>query len=161
MLGKLGWQLLSDGKSLMARIPKAKYFPQGDFLSDNLGSNPCLTWRSIHEARLVVKQGYSWKVGVGGGKSIMVWDEPWVCRDGNMRIASLSPIEGWDLRVSAILLPNGEGWDEGRVNSLFHPHEAADVLAMPLTGSRDDCIDAISNINLISVLISVEVFPRV
>ncbi|CAN0838407.1 hypothetical protein LINGRAHAP2_LOCUS2142 [Linum grandiflorum] len=42
----------------LAMILKAKYFPQGDFLSANLGSNPSLTWRSIFEARLVVKQGY-------------------------------------------------------------------------------------------------------
>ncbi|CAN0846298.1 Uncharacterized mitochondrial protein AtMg00310 [Linum grandiflorum] len=42
MLGKLGWPLLSDSTSLMARILKAKYFPQGDFLSANLGSNPSL-----------------------------------------------------------------------------------------------------------------------
>ncbi|CAN0846497.1 Putative ribonuclease H protein At1g65750 [Linum grandiflorum] len=138
MMGKLGWQLLSDDTSLMARILKTKYFSQGDLLLANLGSNPSLTWRSIHEARLVVKQGYRWKVG--DGKSIKVWEEPWVRQDGNMRISSLSPIEGWDLRVSSLLLPNGEGWDEGRVNSLFHPHEAADVLAMSVTGSRDDCI---------------------
>ncbi|CAN0874829.1 Uncharacterized mitochondrial protein AtMg00310 [Linum grandiflorum] len=64
MLGKLGWQLLSDGTSLMAQILKAKYFPQGDFISANLGSNPSRTWCSIHEARLLVKQGYRWKVGV-------------------------------------------------------------------------------------------------
>ncbi|CAN0906666.1 Uncharacterized mitochondrial protein AtMg00310 [Linum grandiflorum] len=108
MLGKLGWQLLSDDTSLMARILKTKYFPQGDFLSANLGSNPSLTWRSIHEGRLVVKQGYRWKVG--DGKSIRVWEEPWVRREGDMRIASVSPIEGWDLRVSALLLPNKEGW---------------------------------------------------
>ncbi|CAN0875059.1 Uncharacterized mitochondrial protein AtMg00310 [Linum grandiflorum] len=65
MLGKFGWKLLTDNTTLVVRILKTKYFPQGDFLSVNLGSNPSLTWGSIMEARLVVKLGYRWKVGDG------------------------------------------------------------------------------------------------
>ncbi|CAN0925402.1 hypothetical protein LINGRAHAP2_LOCUS34731 [Linum grandiflorum] len=57
MLGKLGWQLLTNGTSLMARILKTRYFLHGGFLAASIDSNPSLTWHSIVEARLVVKQG--------------------------------------------------------------------------------------------------------
>ncbi|CAN0857720.1 Putative ribonuclease H protein At1g65750 [Linum grandiflorum] len=120
----------------MARILKTKYFPQGDFLSANLGSNPSLTWCSIHKARLVVKQGYRWKVG--GDKLIKMWEDLWVRRAGSMRITSVSPIESWDLRASALLLPNREGWDEEQLYSLSHHQEADDVLAMMVTRNRAD-----------------------
>ncbi|CAN1246194.1 Uncharacterized mitochondrial protein AtMg00310 [Linum grandiflorum] len=55
MLGKFGWKLLTDNTTLVARFLKSKYFSNGDFLSANLDSNPSLTWRSMVEARLVVK----------------------------------------------------------------------------------------------------------
>ncbi|CAN0918167.1 hypothetical protein LINGRAHAP2_LOCUS30711 [Linum grandiflorum] len=44
MLGKQGWQLLTDPNALVTRIYKAKYFPEVDFLSTALGSNPSYIW---------------------------------------------------------------------------------------------------------------------
>ncbi|CAN0837126.1 hypothetical protein LINGRAHAP2_LOCUS1705 [Linum grandiflorum] len=65
MLEKQAWQLLTNPMSLVGRILKTKYFPNGDFLSANVGSNPSLMWRSIVEAKLVVLNGCRWKVGTG------------------------------------------------------------------------------------------------
>ena len=47
MLGKHGWNFLSNPHTLASRLIKAKYFPQGNFLSAHLGSNPSYTWKSI------------------------------------------------------------------------------------------------------------------
>ncbi|CAN0906023.1 Uncharacterized mitochondrial protein AtMg00310 [Linum grandiflorum] len=43
MLSKFGRELLTNNTTLVARIIKAKYFPRGDFLSANFGSNPSIT----------------------------------------------------------------------------------------------------------------------
>ncbi|CAN1135539.1 Putative ribonuclease H protein At1g65750 [Linum perenne] len=55
-----------------------------------------------------------------------------------MRVASPSPIEGWDFRVSALIVPNGKDWDEFRVRSLFCPEEAATILSIPINGAVRD-----------------------
>ncbi|CAN0914975.1 Putative ribonuclease H protein At1g65750 [Linum grandiflorum] len=136
MLGKQGWQLFTNHTTLVYKILKAKYFPHGNFLSAALGSNPSVTWRSIVEARLTVLQGYRWKVG--DGSQIKVWEDPWIRRDGCFEAESRSPIPDSNLRVSALLQPNGEEWDEVRVRSLFHPREADEILAMTVVGGEAD-----------------------
>jgi hypothetical protein len=40
LLGKLGWKLMAELHSLVARILKARYFPSGDFLNAHLGHKP-------------------------------------------------------------------------------------------------------------------------
>ncbi|CAN0847223.1 hypothetical protein LINGRAHAP2_LOCUS4861 [Linum grandiflorum] len=107
----------SQPTTLVYRILKAKYFPRGDFLSAVIGSNPNLTWPSIVEAKLAVLQGYQWKVGDGSG--IRVWGDPWIRRAGDFHVKSRSPIPDWDLRVSALLMPNGSNWDEDRCARSF------------------------------------------
>ena len=58
MLGKQGWKLLNDPKSLLTRIFKAKYFPRRDFLEAHIGHNPSFTWRSIWSSQNLIKLGY-------------------------------------------------------------------------------------------------------
>ena len=65
MLGKQGWKLLTDTKSLVARVYRARYFPNGSFLDVELGSNPSYVWRSIMEAQHVVKSNTRWRIGKG------------------------------------------------------------------------------------------------
>ena len=57
MLGKQGWKFQTDPTSLVSRIFKARYFPNTDYLSASLGHNPSLVWRSIFQARPIVKGG--------------------------------------------------------------------------------------------------------
>jgi hypothetical protein len=47
MLGKQGWNFLTNPDAMVSRIFKAKYFPNGDFLGASLGHNPSYVWRSI------------------------------------------------------------------------------------------------------------------
>ena len=74
MLGKIGWKLCFASDTLVYRIFKAKYFPRGDFLKANLGSNPSFTWRSIFQSLPLLKQGVRWRIG--NGTQIDVWTDP-------------------------------------------------------------------------------------
>jgi len=40
MLGKQGWKFITKPESLVARIFKARYFPNGTFLTAQIGHNP-------------------------------------------------------------------------------------------------------------------------
>ncbi|KAA3455702.1 reverse transcriptase [Gossypium australe] len=47
ILAKQGWRLLTLPNSLVARVLKAKYFPENSFLQSRLGNSGSYIWRSI------------------------------------------------------------------------------------------------------------------
>uniref|UniRef100_A0A803NKU4 Uncharacterized protein n=1 Tax=Cannabis sativa TaxID=3483 RepID=A0A803NKU4_CANSA len=57
LLGKQGWCLLTKEDSLVGRVLKAQYYPQGSNLLVELGSNPSYIWRSVLASRDLVKHG--------------------------------------------------------------------------------------------------------
>ena len=50
MLAKQGWRLQTGVDSLLVWVFKVKYFPNSDFKSASLGSNPSYAWRSLMAA---------------------------------------------------------------------------------------------------------------
>lgn len=73
MLGKQGWRLISNPESLVARVYKARYFADSDFLHSSLGNNPSFVWRSIFEAKKVVAEGCRWRLGTEGTEDVIFW----------------------------------------------------------------------------------------
>lgn len=66
LLGKQGWRLVTNSNTLVARIFKAKYFPNDSFLlSAKLGASTSFVWRNILAAQHILKQGLGHRVGDG------------------------------------------------------------------------------------------------
>ncbi|KAH1072393.1 hypothetical protein J1N35_024721 [Gossypium stocksii] len=63
LLAKQGWHLLRNPNSLLARILKAKYFKDSDFLNSNLKYLPYLTWQSLWSAKGLIMKGLDWRIG--------------------------------------------------------------------------------------------------
>lgn len=57
MLSKQVWRLILNPNSLVAKIYKARYYPQGDVFRAKLGSSPSYAWRSILNGLEVVNKG--------------------------------------------------------------------------------------------------------
>ena len=76
MLAKQAWRLIQGGPSLFARVYKARYFPNSSFMVADLGANPSFVWRSLLEARDLIRAGTTWIVG--DGQSISVMDHRWL-----------------------------------------------------------------------------------
>jgi len=76
MLGKQGWKFITEADSLVTRIFKARYFPNGTFLTAKIGHNPSYVWQSIMGARFIVRGGAKWSIG--SGASIPILNEPWL-----------------------------------------------------------------------------------
>ncbi|XP_062020747.1 uncharacterized mitochondrial protein AtMg00310-like [Rosa rugosa] len=57
MLAKQGWRILKNPNSLIARLYKAVYYPNGDFSNAELGDRPSFPFCSIWEARDVLLRG--------------------------------------------------------------------------------------------------------
>lgn len=79
LLGKQGWRLIDKPGTLVERVYKARYYPEGSFMSAKVGSNPSYIWRSIMEARVILKQGAVRRVGTG--TSISIIKDPWLPAD--------------------------------------------------------------------------------
>lgn len=65
LLGKQAWRLITRQDSMVSRVYKARYYPDGNFLNAKLGSNPSYVWRSILQSQDLVKLGATRRVGNG------------------------------------------------------------------------------------------------
>lgn len=97
MLAKEGWRLTQFLDSLVARILREKYYPDGTFLQAMLGRRPSYAWRSIFQAREVLKGGLVWMDG--NRKSIRIWGDNWIPPSYTHQIHS--PIRGLDVAARA------------------------------------------------------------
>jgi hypothetical protein len=59
LLAKQGWRLTKSPETLAAKVFRAKYFPEGDFLGSSLGSRPSYAWRNIWGAKPLLQEGLS------------------------------------------------------------------------------------------------------
>jgi hypothetical protein len=83
LLARQAWRVLQDPGSLSARLLKAVYFPEVDFLDAGVGSAPSRTWRAIVEGKDVLKLGLIRRIGTG--EETDIWSMKWLPRDRMFR----------------------------------------------------------------------------
>ena len=76
LLAKQGWRIIQNPDSLALKILKEKYFPHASFLNTHLGRQPSFIWRSFWNARCLLEEGLSWRVG--DWTKIGIWSNKWV-----------------------------------------------------------------------------------
>jgi hypothetical protein len=109
MLGKQGLKILTNPESLIARIYKARYFPHCNFFESSLGHKPSFVWRSICNAKFVLKAGSRWKIG--DGTSIPIWNNNWIAGNTYLTL-DYDGISLYDsLKVSDYILPGEKAWN--------------------------------------------------
>lgn len=74
MLGKQGWRLLTNPNTLVARLFKARYYPNTSFAEAQLGSNHSYVWRSILAAQPAILQCSH--IQIGGGQQTVIGSAP-------------------------------------------------------------------------------------
>lgn len=112
----------------MARVMKARYFPNGSNLNACLGHNPSYTWRSMHSTRDFLKLGCRWRIR--DGTMINLWGEPWICGPARCLLSpSMDHVN--DLWVCDLMLLGIKTWNEPFIISLFMREVADLVLQVP------------------------------
>jgi hypothetical protein len=76
LLAKQGWRILQNPDSLVAKVLKEKYFPNGSFIETPLTKRPLYIWWSIWNAKGLIKEGMVWKVR--NGRNIKIWGDKWI-----------------------------------------------------------------------------------
>src|SRR4051812_38289160 len=76
MLGEQGWRLITNPKSLCARMLRGKYYHDREFIQATKKKNMSHTWRDILEGRLALELGMIKRIG--NGTSTDVWKDKWI-----------------------------------------------------------------------------------
>ncbi|XP_060963731.1 uncharacterized protein LOC115717505 [Cannabis sativa] len=125
MLGKQAWRLVTNDHSLVSRVYKARYYPQGSFLSASLGLNPSFIWKSIFETQALIKEGA--RPVVGPGTNISVQFDMWLADDSQPWVTSIANgVETWtDNNLTVV----GErAWDLEVVSDIFNDRDKEIIL---------------------------------
>jgi hypothetical protein len=130
MLGKQGWKFQTDPTSLVSRIFKARYFPKTSYFHARLGHNPSYVWRSIFNARFIVRGGARWRIGTG--ESIPLINEPWMLNGGRIDGSIAGAQLFQNSAVKSLLEENEKKWNESLIRHTFNHDIATAILKTPL-----------------------------
>ncbi|KAG8653739.1 hypothetical protein MANES_05G055002v8 [Manihot esculenta] len=120
LLGKQGWRLLVDTNSLLYRVLKAKYFPNGNFLSARLGSNYSFVWKSILSSQQVLQRG------------VFVVNCHWIPRDIGFMPLDESIFVPEAMRVCDLFVEGELHWDVEKLMNIFSVVDMRAILTIPL-----------------------------
>jgi hypothetical protein len=138
LLAKQCWRLWKTPDSLIAKIMKAKYYPEGSILTASIGSNPSFAWRSIHGSCGLLNEGLIWRVR--NGKKIRIWQERWLPNAVTYKVMSPPTVLNPSATVSELIKEDTGWWDSELLNRIFIPEEVDLIQAMPISSTNQDDI---------------------
>lgn len=112
----------------MARVFKAKYFPNCNILKAERNGGSSFIWSGIWAAKEEIKKGFRWVVG--NGRDINVVSDPWLINKQDFMIDSGEVDLGSDIRVCHMFKANQQAWDVDVVASLFSREDTERILQM-------------------------------
>jgi hypothetical protein len=134
LLARQAWRILQDPETLSARVLKAVYFPETDFLlSAELGASPSRIWRAVIDVREVLNQGIIRRIGTGDETDI--WHTNWIPRDGILRSVSCMS-NAPPTKVCDLIDPVQLTWDLEQLKQHFLPMDWEVIEKIPLPLNR-------------------------
>lgn len=114
----------------MARILKARYFPDKSILTVQLKRKASYAWRSLLFGRDLLRQGM--RFTIGNGTIVSMWNDPWLAvhpprpprtRDRIPRLES----------VSQYIKTDGSGWDIEKIRNVVMEEDLEKVLSTKIS----------------------------
>ncbi|KAH1082551.1 hypothetical protein J1N35_022312, partial [Gossypium stocksii] len=115
--------------SLLARILKAKYYPNSNFLNLDLRSLPSYTWKSIWAAKRLLPSGLRWRVG--NGHNIRIEEDVWVPNVDELVIKRIA-IRPNVTKVVDLIDAKNRVWKSELISNTFSDEVAQKILLIPL-----------------------------
>ncbi|XVF53109.1 hypothetical protein PTKIN_Ptkin05aG0073400 [Pterospermum kingtungense] len=98
---------------------------------NGLGPAPSLTWKSIWEAKSVLKKRVRWKVG--NGKSIRIWRDKWISTTEDALPATNEGEHDVETKVSELIDDSTKTWRRDLVYEWFNASEADLICSFPIS----------------------------
>ncbi|XP_057249943.1 uncharacterized protein LOC130591059 [Beta vulgaris subsp. vulgaris] len=155
LLGRQAWRLVREPHSLLARVMKAKYYSNFDFLDAPLGVSTSYTWSSIWSSKALLKEGMVWRIG--NGTNVRIWEDPWLLDELGRFITSEK--HGDLTMVSELIDFDRMEWKVSLIEALFNDRDIKCILSIPLSSipMKDELTWAFTN----DAHYSMEVSPKV
>ena len=121
----------------MSKVLRAKYYPTAGIMNASAKSQSSWLWKSWMSAKEVLQRGMCYQVG--NGKSIRIWESPWLPHTVNFRPlvqASTKCNLRW---VSKLIKSDDRSWNEELVQQTFCERDVEAILEMSL--SQTDGMD--------------------
>lgn len=130
LLGKQVWRILQNPNILMARILRARYFPDGDILSATLKRKSSYAWKSILHGKELILKGMRYIIG--NGTTTKMWTDSWL---------SLRPprpprprrVINHNTRVSDYINENRTGWNLEKLREDVVEDDIVKILALRIS----------------------------
>jgi hypothetical protein len=131
LLAKQVWRLWKYPESLIAKIVKAKYYPECTVLEAPLGKKPSYAWRSIQGSIDLVNEGLVWRVG--NGQTIRIWKDRWLHSPTTFRVQSAPRVLHDDSTVSTLIDANIKWWNHTLLEQIFSKEEVRAIQSIPIS----------------------------
>ncbi|XP_019166552.1 PREDICTED: uncharacterized protein LOC109162294 [Ipomoea nil] len=136
MLGKQAWRFLTKPESLVSRVYKARYYPQGTFYDAKIGNNPSFCWRSIMAAQSMVCGGIRRRIG--NGMTTLIWDHPWMQDEHDSMIHTEKPAYLNNAVVMGLIDSETQTWDPDILADIFNPTDVDRIKKIPISPDCED-----------------------
>ncbi|XP_013709689.1 uncharacterized protein LOC106413463 [Brassica napus] len=121
LLAKIGWRLIKEPNSLLARVLLGKYARNVSFMDCPVLSTASHGWRSVLAGRDILRRGLGW--AVGNGEQINVWNAPWLSFKSPRQPIGPPPLESRSLMVSDLLCPLTNKWEIVKIRRFLPQYE--------------------------------------
>ncbi|XP_074297820.1 uncharacterized protein LOC141628601 [Silene latifolia] len=120
--------VIGHSKQVLNKVVRDKLYSK---MQGWRGNNSSYTWRSICDAKHVMRLGVRRRVG--DGKGTRVWLDPWI--PGTSSRCVISPRGGFDLemKVDELMVAGEARWDREKVGAMFLPFETERIMSIRLS----------------------------
>ena len=124
--------------TLLHKVLKAKYFPDCSFLEAEIPSHSSFTWRSLAQARHIIRLGTRWRIGTG--TQVQIWRDKWLNTCPPYKVLSPRQILPEHATVSDLIDHETSQWKNQLIDTIFMPHEASKIKSIPLGSLMRDTL---------------------
>ncbi|XP_030936458.1 uncharacterized protein LOC115961661 [Quercus lobata] len=108
LLVKQVWRLINNPDPLCHRVFKARFFPDCSILEAQASSSGSYAWKSIINARDVIRKGMVWHIGTG--EAVRIKEDRWLPGSTNCSVLLPLPSLAPDVKVSSLIDQETVAW---------------------------------------------------
>jgi hypothetical protein len=131
LLAKQSWSLWKNPESLVAKLMKAKYYPEGSIIDAKVEARPSFAWKGIYSSCETLKEGLIWPIGKGA--TVRIWKDRWVSNPPTFCILSPSTVLSSNATVKELFEPDLKKWNVPLLEQFFSKKEVQLIQSIPIS----------------------------
>ncbi|KAK8555310.1 hypothetical protein V6N12_009458 [Hibiscus sabdariffa] len=138
LLGKQLWRLFPAPDSLLYRILRAKYFPDGDLLHSSAPARASYAWKGFHQALSRLGDGFFWTLGIDS--NVRLFCDRWGGFSPISLTDSFADNDEVPLCCRDFMIPGQALWDRSKLSAVLSPPDADNILGVPISVDHPDTL---------------------